>query len=940
MSDDARAPRSRLAQRLFLLFVLVAVLPLALTDWIATLATTQVAEDLSLGARSQATRQVSRQVLDRLLNAKSLLRLAPEAPPGGSADAALTEPAGLGQVFHQVTLLGAQGQTHWPASEPASLASVWASADSGLERPQAAHTAAEVQLRLDFSLPSQPRVLLGAFRDGSLRWIAEVDSGHLWAPLTDAGLDTAWSVRDNRGRLLVRHVGEDSPLQRESDLAEARGDVVSSNTQLFLAGELGAGEWLFTQQAPRPRVRWQGLPLALWLGAVALLGLLAVALFSHWSIRRTLQPLRQLTQGTQALAAGAAGTRVEIRRDDEIGDLADAFNDMAQRIETQIGTLEGLAAIDRDILDGVSFERVAGHALQRLASRYPRACASVNWREGASALHRSWMTRGPADALLIRSEQLELDGEALMRFAGLFRDELLDPAQPAAASRQALPRWLCPGDPARVATIALLPLRHEGQTQALIVLGLAEAADDAALQPAREVRDRLAVAMAARSREQELVYRAAHDSLTGLANRYGLHQRIEQTLDRLADDAALAVLSLDLDHFKDVNDTLGHEAGDELLCAASRRLKSCVPASALVARPGGDEFILLLPGADPAAAATLARLAIAALGRPFTLRGVEQRLGASVGIALHPHHGRTREELLRCADIALFAAKAAGRGQHMLFTPELDRAARERVQLQAELRRALERNEFVVHYQPRVQPRDGRILSAEALIRWQHPERGLLYPGAFIDVAESSGLIDEIGRWVLEAACTQAAAWRREGTPLRRISVNVSTRQLVSGELTGFVRDALSHSGLPAEALELEVTESLLMGDPGEACAQLAEMRRWGVTIALDDFGTGYSSMSILRQLPIDVMKIDRSFVVGLGTDDGAMAVTRAIVALARSLRLHLVAEGIETEAQAEVLRSMGCDELQGYLFSRPVPADLFELLPGLRQGPALVAQD
>ncbi len=792
-------------------------------------------------------------------------------------------------------------------------------------------------MRVDFSLPSQPRVLLGAFRDGSLRWIAELDTSHLWAPLADAGLDTAWSVRDNRGRQLVRQVGEDSPLQRESDLAASRGDVVSSHSQLFLAGELGAGEWLFTQQAPRPRVHWQGLPLGLWLAAVALLGLLAVALFSHWSIRVTLQPLRQLTRGTHALAAGATGTRVEIGRDDEIGALGDAFNDMAQRIETQIGTLQGLAAIDRDILDGASFEQVAGHALQRLAARYPRACAAVSWRDGDSALQRTWMTRAPGGAALIRSERLELDREAVTRFAGLFRDDVRDRASPAVAPAQAMPRWLCPGDPVGLGAIALLPLRHEGQTQALIVLGLDVAPDDEALQPAREVRDRLAVALAARSREQELVHRAAHDSLTGLVNRYGLHHQIEQALGSSASDAPLAVLSLDLDHFKDVNDTLGHEAGDELLCAASRRLKSCAPAGAMVARPGGDEFVLLLPGADAATAVTVARLAIAALGRPFTLRGGEQRLGASVGIALHPQHGGTREELLRCADIALFAAKAAGRAQHMLFTPDLDRAARERVQLQAELRRALERNEFVVHYQPRVQPSDGRILSAEALIRWQHPERGLLYPGAFIDVAESSGLIDEVGRWVLDAACAQAAAWRRDGTPLQRVSVNLSTRQLGSGDLTRYVREALSRSGLPAEALELEVTESLLMGDPGEACAQLAEMRRMGVTIALDDFGTGYSSMSILLQLPIDVMKIDRSFVVGLGSDDGAMAVTRAIVALARSLRLHLVAEGVETEAQAEVLRLMGCDELQGYLFSRPVPADRFEQLPGLVQGLALV---
>jgi predicted signal transduction protein with EAL and GGDEF domain len=385
-----------------------------------------------------------------------------------------------------------------------------------------------------------------------------------------------------------------------------------------------------------------------------------------------------------------------------------------------------------------------------------------------------------------------------------------------------------------------------------------------------------------------------------------------------------------------VNDTLGHEAGDELRCAASHRLRSCVPAGAVVARPGGDEFVVLLPGADEATASSVAGLALAALGRPFSLRGGENRLGASAGIALCPDHGTQREELMRCADIALFAAKGAGRGQHTLFTAELDRAARERVQMQLELRHALVRGEFLLHFQPRVQPGDGRVVSAEALIRWQHPQRGLLYPGVFIEVAESCGLIEEIGRWVLDAACAQAAAWRREGLALQRVSVNISPRQLSSGELPALVVDVLERHRLPGSALELEVTESLLMNDPGEARAQLADLRRRGVTVALDDFGTGYSSMALLRQLPIDVMKVDRSFVVGLGVDDGAMAVTRAIVTLARSLRLHLVAEGVETEGQAEVLRSLGCDELQGYLFSRPVPAPEFERLAGLSRGAAV----
>jgi HAMP domain-containing protein len=376
MSEPARVPRGRLAQRLFLLFVLVAIPPLALSDWLASLAATQVAEDLNRSAREQAARQTSRQVLDRLLTAKTLLAMAPEAGLQSSAGATLAEPPGMGKVFHQVTLLGEGGETHWPPGMTASLARAWSLADAGLDKPEPPRDAAEVRLRLDYSLPSQPRVLLGAFRDGSLRWVAEVEPDHVWAPLADAALDTAWSVRDSRGRLLTRHVGEDATLRYETDLGFTRDDTLVSRTQLFLAGELGAGEWVFTQQAPHPRVVWQGLPLVLWLGAVALATLLVIAATSHWRIRLTLQPLARLTRGTRALAAGAAGTRVEIRRDDEIGELADAFNDMAERIETQFEALEGLAAIDRDILDGAPFARVAGHALQRLASRYAGACAA------------------------------------------------------------------------------------------------------------------------------------------------------------------------------------------------------------------------------------------------------------------------------------------------------------------------------------------------------------------------------------------------------------------------------------------------------------------------------------------------------------------------------------------------------------------------------------
>jgi len=912
--------RSRLARRLFLLFVLVAIVPLALTDWIATLATGQVAERLAAEHHRQAVRQASRQVLDRLLAGKTLLLAQAESQAGGA-------PSGLGRVFSQVVHTAGVQPVSWPPHAAGELLQAWGQADSGLDAEGSLRGAIDAQLRVDFAVPHEPRVMLGVQRQGRLLALGVLEPGYLWAPFADAALDSAWWVHDGRGRLVAHHTGEDYALRIASQEPD---EIVQAHADLFLAGELLAGEWKFTQRSPREPVHWFGMPLALWLGAVAASSLLVIAALSHWRIRRLLEPLANLTAVTRRIAAGMPGVRAGVQRDDEIGELAEAFDEMAERIEAQFDALQGLATIDREILAGAPFERVVGHALQRIAARHANACATVVWRDGPAALRQAWLAPATEGARLVLSERLEPGEEELGRFAAVADDEQRS-AQAAGPSPSGVPpACLRLAGIERCAESVLLPVRHEEHTVAMLALGFANAPLPAALQALREVRDRLAVALGARLHERELVHRAAHDSLTGLANRFGLQERLEAALVRSALGAKVALVSIDLDHFKDVNDTLGHEAGDELLRAASHRLQSCVPAGATVARLGGDEFVVLLQDADEATAVTVASLAIAALGRPFALRGGEHLLGASAGIALAPAHGRSREELLRCADIALFAAKGASRRQHVLFTAELDRAARDRVQMQTELRHAIDREEFVLHFQPRVRPADGKVISAEALLRWQHPQRGLLPPGAFIELAEACGVIEEIGAWVLDAACAQAAAWRRQGIALGRLSINVSTRQFVSGDLPARVRSTLERHRLPGNALELEVTESLLMNDPGEARAQLAELRGRGVTVALDDFGTGYSSMAMLRQLPIDVMKVDRSFVVGLGHDDGAMAVTRAIVALAHSLRLHLVAEGVETEAQAEVLRALGCDELQGYLFSRPVPAAQFPALPGL----------
>ncbi len=428
---------------------------------------------------------------------------------------------------------------------------------------------------------------------------------------------------------------------------------------------------------------------------------------------------------------------------------------------------------------------------------------------------------------------------------------------------------------------------------------------------------------------RQLERRASHDSLTDLLNRAGLHEAIERAIATARDAGPpFALLFIDLDRFKTVNDSMGHAAGDELLRIAAARLAAALPDGAALARPGGDEFVALLPAADAerldAASAEVCRR----LGESFALRGQDVALGASVGVAVFPDDGQGVDELLRHADMAMYAAKQRGRGRAARFEAALDDAAMRYAQVLRDLRLAVLRDELVLHYQPRVDAASGRARSVEALVRWNHPTRGLLSPAAFVDVAEETGLIVDVGRWVLREACRQFAEWRRRGVELAHVAVNVSVGQLRSAGLAGDIEAALRAHGLAPADLEIEVTESLMVGDPEAATGVLRRLAETGVRIALDDFGTGYSSMSYLRYMPIDVIKIDRAFVRDLGREPSAEAVTRAIVALATSLDMSLVAEGVETEAQAAMLRAMGCQELQGFLYARPLPAEHIATLP------------
>ena len=427
-------------------------------------------------------------------------------------------------------------------------------------------------------------------------------------------------------------------------------------------------------------------------------------------------------------------------------------------------------------------------------------------------------------------------------------------------------------------------------------------------------------------KEQEVLHMAYHDALTGLPNRLQLFNRLEYALEVAAREGRqLAVLSLDIDRFKIVNDSLGPEVGDQLLMTVAQRLRDTAQRSDIVCRIGGDEFALALTDVDTAVfAAHIAEELLPCIAETIVVGEHAIRISPSIGIAIFPQDGADAHILLRNADAAMRRVKERGGNGFRFFDQTMNKAATERLDLETALRLAVDRQEFVVHYQPQLRLSDRRVLGCEALIRWHHPKRGLVPPLEFIPLAEETGLIVPIGIWVLRAACRQVQSWRAAGLGDLSVAVNLSARQFHQPDLVTQIRAAVAETGLPPSALEIELTESTVMDDAERAVGILRELRAIGIRISVDDFGTGYSSLSYLRKLPINSLKIDRSFISDIGIDADDDAIVQTIIALGKVLRLEEIAEGIETEAQAEFLNRHGCDIGQGYLFARPMPADAF----------------
>ena len=775
-------------------------------------------------------------------------------------------------------------------------------------------------------------------------FLGEVSPNYLWGT-REQGMPTAatrFAVVDDSGHVLFGSPpppaagsadgdddGEDS-LDEAVSSTRVDMEAVASFWPVALSDVFGSTDWTLVLSENKEAVLEPMTDFAATFALVVALCTLAVLLLSASQIRQSLMPLEELQEGTRRIALREFESRVSVTSGDEFAELGESFNSMATRLGKQFKALATAADIDRAVLGATDAASIVRAVLARIGDVYPCAGAGVILLPADRAASAIGWVQSYTDGAATQARRVELPAAEARQVGGLPEVLELGPGDRR-------PGYLRPLAELGLESFVVLPLASQQQLSGVLALGTVPGAPRGAddLLQARRLADQVAVALSNARMLDQVRTLAYYDSLTGLRNRASYKERLAQALGAAQRDRRqVAAFFIDLDGFGRINDSLGHDLGDELLRQVASRLRTCCQAGddpanpgarAEVARMGGDEFTVLLPSmAQGEEAVALARRILTTFAPHFSLGTHEVFVTPSIGIAMWPDDGEDVETLLTHADTAMYEAKNQGGNGYQLYSRSMNATALQRLTLENDLRRALDREEFVLHYQPILDTASGAIVGAEALVRWHHPTLGLLMPGEFIAIAEENGLIVSVGEWVLRTACAQNRAWQRAGLPPIRVVVNLSGRQLRQGTLTETVRAALAASELEPRWLGLELTESMLMERQHEVVAVLQALRAMGLRLSIDDFGTGYSSLSYLKHFPVDTLKIDRCFVRDLATVPDDAAITSAIIAMAHALDLKVVAEGVESEEHLTFLRSQGCDEVQGHLLGRPVPAERF----------------
>ena len=699
----------------------------------------------------------------------------------------------------------------------------------------------------------------------------------------------------------------------------ATQDTLRGEWHLFLRAGFGADDWVIraeqSKESAVPALRAFRVTLLL----STALAIAIALLVSSIQIRRSHRPLAILTSAARRMGRGEFDAPVRIGGHDEYAGLARVFNRMAGSLRRQFQLLSAFARIDRLMLERPAVEPVIESVLPKVCQLLHCEIAAVVLREPGTDAARVYAIRGTSTGG-IDITRVNLDDTGLHALIGDSTRWL-----PSARIVDAKLHFLSGPD---TAIWKVAGIRVGTAIRGALVLGFQHrpARNSRVGRHASSLAHRLAVALGNEDRERALLRQAYYDALTGLPNRQLFRDRLEQEMARARrSGSSVALLFIDLDRFKNVNDSLGHDAGDELLQIVANRLGAVVGDTRTLARLGGDEFTVIAPVANANAAGAVAAQIIESLKSPITMQNLNCEVQASIGVAVFPQDGASAETLVRNADTAMYRAKSLGRGMAVFFEDKMNIQAVRRMRLEQRLRIALEHGSLEQHYQPKVRASNGSPIGFEALARWNDAELGAIAPVEFIAVAEECGLVAKLDRWSLRTACRSMRRWLDMNIDVGHVAVNVSLRHLRDQTFFDAVAASLREYELPPELLELEITESTLAEQPEEVSRVLQRIRSLGVRIAIDDFGTGYSSMAVLQKMPIDILKIDRAFVVHCAEEGSAAALLKAMISMAHGLGKEVVAEGVETPAQAALLRASGCEYLQGYLFGRPGSAAQIE---------------